>query len=96
MNTTDYLREGYRQLSDTKYYTKLPNDPTEKVATNVTNTLNQMRQKSLLSDKNYEHLAPTNCSEARFYMLPKIHKKASLVDQFVVLLITLLVELANW
>ena len=30
MNTIDYLREGYRQLGDGKYYTKLPNDPLRK------------------------------------------------------------------
>ena len=75
MNTTDYLREGYRQLSDIKYYTKLPNDPTDTVADNVTKTLTEMRHKGLITEKNFEHLNPDNCTEARFYMLPKIHKK---------------------
>ena len=75
MNTTDYLREGYRQLSDTKYNTKLPNDPTDTIADNVTKTLSQMRHKGLITEKNFEHLNPENCTEARFYMLPKIHKK---------------------
>ena len=75
MNTTDYLREGYRQLSDTKFYTKLEHDPTEEVAEKVTKTLTQMKQKGLISDKNFEHLNPVNCTEGRFYMLPKIHKK---------------------
>ena len=75
MNTTDYLREGYRQLSDIKYYTKLPNDPTDTIADNVTKTLTQMRHKGLITEKNFEHLNPDNCTEARFYMLPKIHKK---------------------
>ena len=31
MNTTDYLREGYRQLSDPRFYTKLGHDSTEQV-----------------------------------------------------------------
>ena len=75
MNTTDYLREGYRQLSDPKFYTKLGYDSTEEVATNVTNTLTKMKEKGLISDKNFEHLKPDHCTEARFYMLPKIHKK---------------------
>ena len=75
MNTTDYLREGYRQLSDTKYYTKLIDDPTDTIAKNVTKTLAQMKHKGLITEKNFEHLAPDNCTEARFYMLPKIHKK---------------------
>ena len=75
MNTTDYLREGYRQLSDPKFYTKLEQDTTEQVANNVTKTLTQMRDKGLISDKNFEPLNAVNCTEARFYMLPKIHKK---------------------
>ena len=44
MNTTDYLREGYRQLGDIKYYTNLPADPTDKIAQKVRDTLIQMRQ----------------------------------------------------
>ena len=39
MNITDYLREGCRQLNDTKFYTKLQYDPTEKIANSVTKTL---------------------------------------------------------
>ena len=34
-----------------------------------------MRQKGLISDKDFDHLAPVDCTEARFFMLPKIHKK---------------------
>ena len=75
MNTTNYLREGYRQLSDTKFYTKLQYDPTENIANNVRKTLTQMKQKGLISEKNFEHLDPENYSEARFYMLLKVHKK---------------------
>ena len=75
MNTTDYLREGYRQLSDTQFYTKLSHDSTQEIATNVTKTLTLMKQKGLISEKNFDHLNPADCTEARFYMLPKIHKK---------------------
>ena len=75
MNTTDYLREGYRQLSDTQLYTKLSHDSTQEIATNVTKTLTLMKQKGLISEKNFDHLNPADCTEARFYMLPKIHKK---------------------
>ena len=75
MNTTDYLREGYRQLGDTKYNTKLADDPTDKIAQGVRDTLKLVRQKGLISEKNFDHLATEHCTEARFYMLPKIHKK---------------------
>ena len=43
MNTTNYLREGYRQLSDDKFYTKLPHDPTEKVVQSVRNMLSKIK-----------------------------------------------------
>ena len=75
MNTTDYLREGYRQLSDTKFYTKLQYDPTENIENNVRQTPTQMKQKGLIPEKNFEHLNPHIYSEAKFYMLPKIYKK---------------------
>ena len=41
----------------------------------MTKTLTLMKEKGLISDKNFEHLNPVYCTEARFYMLPKIHKK---------------------
>ena len=31
MNTTDYLRKGYRQLNDEIFYTKLDHDPTHRI-----------------------------------------------------------------
>ena len=95
MNTTDYLREGYRQLSHPKFYTKIGHDSTEQVAINVTKTLTLMKEKGLISDKNFEHLNPVNCTEARFYMLPKIHKKGVPGRLFAVLLTTPLAESAS-
>ena len=75
MNTTDYLREGYRQLNDTNFYTKLDHDPTQSIGQKITDTLIKMYNKGLISEKNLEHLTPKSCTEAKFYMLPKIHKK---------------------
>ena len=34
-----------------------------------------MYNKGLISEKNLEHLSNEFCTEAKFYMLPKIHKK---------------------
>ena len=45
-------------------------------------------KKGHISEKNFDHLAPDNCTEARLYMLTKIHKKVYPVDQFAVLLTT--------
>ena len=75
MNTTDYPREGYRQLNDSKFYIKLDNDPTQTIGQKIIDTLTKMYNKGLISDKNLEHLSRESCTEAKFYMLPKIHKK---------------------
>ena len=40
-----------------------------------TDTLTKMYNKGLISDKNLEHPSPESCTEAKFYMLPKLHKK---------------------
>ena len=58
MNTIDYLREGYRQLNDTKFYTKLDHDPTQRISQKIADTLTKMHNKGLISDKNLQHLTP--------------------------------------
>ena len=75
MNTTDYLRKGYRQLSDSNFYTKLDHDPTLDIGNRINDTLLKMRQQNLISDKNLEYLSAKSCSEGRFYLLSKVHKK---------------------
>ena len=75
MNTEDYLREGYRQVLDRKFYTKIEHDPTPEVSQKITEKLIQMKSKGLISEKNFEFLKPTYCKHGQFYLLPKTHKK---------------------
>ena len=75
MNTKDYLREGYCQLSDPEFYCKLNHDPTPKIKEKIDQTLTQMRAKGLITEDNFDHLSIADYSEGRFYLLPKIHKK---------------------
>ena len=75
MNTTDYLREGYRQLSDPNFYQKLREDPTERVSAKIADTLTEMKSLNLITEKNLDYLNMSNTSEGLFYLLPKIHKK---------------------
>ena len=49
MNTTDYLREGYRQLSDPNFYTKIREDPTEKISDRICKVLTQMKNLKLIT-----------------------------------------------
>ena len=75
MNTIDYLREGYRQLQDEKFYQKIPEDITPQISEKIAEELTQMRSLNLITEKNFDYLNVPNPKEARFYMLPKIHKK---------------------
>ena len=75
MNTVDYLREGYRQLSDPNYYAPLNEDPTKTVSEKITQSLITMRSRGLISEENLDYLSPNKCTIGHFYLLPKIHKK---------------------
>ena len=75
MNTTDYLREGYRQLQDTNFYHKIPQDITNIISDKIAEQLIKMRSLDLITEKNFEYLNIKNPTEARFYLLPKMHKK---------------------
>ena len=51
MNTTDYLREGYRQLQDQKFYQKLHMDITNQVSDKIADELIKMRSLNLITEK---------------------------------------------
>ena len=75
MNTTDYLREGYRQLSDRNFYVKIREDPTEQISQKICKVLTEMKNFKLITEKNVEYLNIKDPKAVRFYLLPKIHKK---------------------
>ena len=75
MKTTDYLKEGYRQLSDVAFYTQIQNDPTIEVSQRITKALAIMKNKGLISEDNFEYLMPNNTTIDHFHLLPRIHKK---------------------
>ena len=96
MNTVDYLREGYRQLQDERFYQKIPNDITHQISDKIAEELTKMQSLNLITEKNFDYLNVKDPKEARFYMLPKIHKKGvpgrpicSSIDHPTALLVTL-------
>ena len=74
MNRRDYIREGYKQLSDSKFYTKLDYDPSNLVAEKLTT---EMLNEKLITEKTFDHFTDQEFCEGRFYLLPKIHKKGT-------------------
>ena len=73
MNTQDYVREAQRQLSDKIFYEKLDSDPTEIFSMEIDNFLQKMVRDKKIAKKTFLYLSPLQY-EARFYLLPKIHK----------------------
>lgn len=75
MNKTDYLREGYRQLLNAKYYRKLDKPILPDTVPKINAILQDMHNRKYIDDKQLTYLsASTNDRGRRFYLLPKIHK----------------------
>ena len=51
MQTTDYLHEGYRQLWDKHFYTKLKEDPTLSISDKTCQVVTEMRNLKLITEK---------------------------------------------
>jgi hypothetical protein len=73
-NTTDYISEGLRQLSDDKYYKKLDDDLSPIHAAKISRILDVMFLRGEIHRSVLKYLKPTTWRTSRFYMLPKIHK----------------------
>lgn len=75
MDREQYLWEGYRQLSDRTYYTKLDNPIFPDTIPLVHKIVNSLHQKKFISNKQKKYLLNTSEPRPRFfYLLPKIHK----------------------
>jgi hypothetical protein len=77
MNSSDYLRERYKQLNDQQFYQKLDSDPKNKIAININKVIQEIVDRNLITDKMASRLIIDNPKPGRFYLLPKIHKKGN-------------------
>ena len=74
LSTDDYIREGHRQLKDSRFYEPLTGDPTSKHTQVVTSALKELLERGKITTNEYNIMKPNHPSCGRFYMLPKIHK----------------------
>ena len=77
MNRDDYIKEGIRQLSDSKFYIQTPNDLTQEHYQAIETKCNDMLMREEIDLSCYDYLTHTPIRTAQFYMLPKIHKNKS-------------------
>ncbi|XP_071149216.1 uncharacterized protein [Mytilus edulis] len=76
INKTDYIEEGNRQLSNTKFYKHLESDPTKEISKQINEVLSDMNSKKHIDDDTYDYLrSDETCTAGRFYLLPKLHKE---------------------
>ena len=74
MNTSDYVIEAERQLSDTKYYREVGTDLSDHHTIRVNNYLEGLAHRGQINHKALNRLITTKSRSPHFYLLPKIHK----------------------
>ena len=70
----DYVREGYRQLSDPLFYVKLDHNPAQSFARQVSNAVEDMFQNGELDQSVKDFLLEPVFWTPELYLLPQIHK----------------------
>ncbi len=75
MKRENYIREAERQLSDSKFYTKLNQPIYPQTSEKIMTILNDLKKSRLLTELQVDYLKPPSSPRPRqFYLLPKIHK----------------------
>ena len=73
-NRKEYIKEGLRQLNDTKFYKQIDSDLTDYHKNLVSSKVNSMLKSGEITEKCASYLVIDNPRTANFYLLPKIHK----------------------
>ncbi|GFO26034.1 hypothetical protein PoB_005253900 [Plakobranchus ocellatus] len=77
LNTTDYIAECTRQLSNATYYRKLNSDPTKKYNKRISDRLEIGVRSGEIDSDTAKRLIVPHPVPGRFYMLPKIPKEGN-------------------
>ena len=75
MNRSDYLKEGYKQLTDPTFYRHVDEDLSEKHMNEISLRIESMFQDGEIDESVKLYLIGKTHKTARFYLLPKIHKQ---------------------
>ncbi len=73
-DTTTYISEAERQLSDLRAYRQLASDPTHVNNTQVRRLIEELEEHGSLSNKVSNFLVFDKAKTPQLYLLPKIHK----------------------
>ena len=75
MDTSKYIQEGERQLHDTSTYQPLDHDPSPQFEKELATLVNEAATNGTLTPEMATYAIPSEYKLARFYLLPKVHKK---------------------
>ncbi len=74
LNRSDYLKEGFKQLENQKFYKHMDLDLTDTHVNTISNALEDMYQNGEIDDKTKDYLLSCPGRTSDLYLLPKIHK----------------------
>ena len=77
VDTTDYIKQGERQLNDKENYHILPQDPTLDYNKLVNQAIDRFKKEKLITDKIAVGLKTSDPKTLRVSITPKIHKPGS-------------------
>ena len=75
IDRTEYIQKSKDLLQDTSTYRTIKGDPTSKLKNRLISILKKIKAETGMQDNIYKKMYPTGASPAKFYGLPKIHKK---------------------
>ena len=76
----DYIKEEEKQLGDSDVYEDVPDDP-EPLVSIIHRTIEKIRKRGYLKKETIKCSEVEDPKFARFYLLPKIHKRLSRTEQ---------------
>ena len=71
MDVDDYVKEANRQLDDSTFYKKLPQDPTPIHEERINNTISKFKDEGLITEKVAEGLKTNNPKTSKFSLNPE-------------------------
>ncbi len=83
MNRLDYLKEGYKQLSNESFYKHTKENLTNIFEKEISDLIEDMYQNGEIGEKCKEYLSLTQGRTSDLYLLPKIHKNTLVLSIFI-------------
>jgi len=71
----DYIQEADNQVQDERFYKQIREDLTNQHSAEILQILSSLLLTREITEKQFQFLNPIGSRTARFYFLPKIHKK---------------------